>query len=83
MPYFIKNNGSHCPTWKGLLATVLVCLVIVGSAMGWAGYVDRKFVEMRIEEQRKTIVNLLVRLEDRVDSLAVEILKHAADGAEP
>ncbi len=47
--------------------------------MGWAGYVDRKFVELRIEEQRKTIVNLLVRLEDRVDNLAIEILKHAAE----
>ena len=39
------------------MVTVLVCLAIVGSAMGWAGYVDRRFVEMRIEEQRKTIVD--------------------------
>ncbi len=62
--------------------TVLVCLAIVGSAMGWMGYVDRKFVELRIEEQRKTIVNLLIRLEDRVDALAVEVMKHAADSGD-
>lgn len=86
MSITVKQGDYYCPTWKGLLIVVLVCIGLVGSFISGSIYMDRNDrvikikalearIDLRLEDQRQTIVNLLIRLEDRVDLLTVEISK--------
>lgn len=86
MPITIKHDDCYCPTWKGLLVVVLVCIGLVGGFISISIYMDRndriikikaleERIDLRLEDQRQTIVDLLIRLEDRVDTLTIEISK--------
>ena len=87
MSLTVKHTDHYCPTWKGLLVVVLVCIGLVGGFISVSIYMDRsdrvikikaleERIDLRLENLRKTVVDLMFRLEDRIDNLTLEISKH-------